>query len=184
MSNINILPQYSTKKFTEIYENVDAFISDYNSIGLPTIISDESCSTLYYLLYARYGNSPIANYDLQQFKMKLFGIVWQYGPTWEKRLDIQSKLRALTDDELLNGNTVIYNHCFNPITEPSTATLDELVTIDNQNTTKAKKSKMDAYAQLWDLLDIDVTNEFMNKFSICFKQFVKPGTFIFESEDD
>ena len=54
---------YSTKKFTDIYETLNDFIYDYNNIGIPKIISVENCTTLYYLLYAKFGNSPIANYD-------------------------------------------------------------------------------------------------------------------------
>jgi hypothetical protein len=33
---------------------------------------------------------------------------------------------------------------------------------------------MDAYAQLMDLLETDVTGEFLTKFKGCFKQFVLP----------
>ena len=63
---------YNTKKFTDIYETLNDFIYDYNNIGIPKIISVESASTLYYLLYGKFGNSPIANFDENQFKYKLF----------------------------------------------------------------------------------------------------------------
>ena len=33
---------------------------------------------------------------------------------------------------------------------------------------------MEAYAQLWDLIDTDVTAEFLGRFQKCFKQFVAP----------
>lgn len=47
------------------------------------------------------------------------------------------------------------------------------------------KSKMDAYQQLWDLLDTDVTGEFLDKFQKCFKQFARPErTFIYVTEDE
>lgn len=179
---------YDTKTFTEIYENVNDFIYDYNNIGLPKIISVENCSTLYYLLYAKFGNSPIANYDENQFKFKLFGIIWQYGPTWEKRLEIQSILRDLKEPELLTGSKAIYNHAFNPgeiASEGTSATTNqpELQYVNDQNVTNYTKSKMDAYMQLWDLLDTDVTSEFINRFKGLFKQFVRPGALLFESED-
>ena len=96
-----MLPRYNTKLFCEIYESVSDFTYDYQHIGIPTSISVASAQTLYYLLYARYANNPIANLDEEQFKYKLFAVVFQYGPTWEKRLDIQSKLRALSEDEIL-----------------------------------------------------------------------------------
>lgn len=185
MSNVEMIPQYDTKLFNEIWEDKDAFLTDYNGIGIPTTISAQSAQTLYYLLYARYGNSPIANYDEEQFKYKVFSTIFMYGPAWEKRLDIQQKLRALTEDDLVKGSKAIYNTALNPSTAPSTATLEELDYINSQNTTNYKKSKMDAYAQLWELVETDVTAEFLSKFRGCFKQFVKPErTWIYVTDVD
>ena len=185
----NMIPQYDTKLFNEIWEEVNDFAYDYQHIGIPTTISVTNIITLYYLLYARYANNPIANYDEEQFKYKVFSIVFQYGPTWEKKLDIQAKLRSITDEDLLKGAKAIYNTALNPGTAPTTTSLDELDYINSQNTTNYKKSKMDAYAQLVSLLETDVTGEFLNKFKGCFKQFVLPErTWIYvtdvEEEDD
>ena len=76
-----MLPVYNTKLFTDIWEEATDFLADYAAVGIPTTISTQSATTLYYLLYARYGNNPIANWDEEQFKYKVFGIVFQYGPT-------------------------------------------------------------------------------------------------------
>ena len=46
---------------------------------------------------------------------------------------------------------------------------------------------MEAYAQLWDLIDTDVTQEFLAKFRPCFKTFVapeRPLLFVTEEEDE
>ena len=77
----NNYPRFDTKLFTEIYDDAGTFVYYYKHCGIPTTISDSSCNTLYYLLYARYGNSPIANYDEEQFKYKIAAIIFQYGPT-------------------------------------------------------------------------------------------------------
>ena len=76
-----MIPQYDTKLFTEVFDDAGSFVYYYKNIGIPTTISDANARTLYYLLYARYGNNPIANYDEEQFKYKIFSIVFQYGPT-------------------------------------------------------------------------------------------------------
>lgn len=167
-------PRFDTKLFTEIYQDAASFLSDYQTLGIPTTISTTNATTLYYLLYARYGNNPIANFDQEQWKYKIFSIIFQYGPTWEKRLAIQQSLRSISDADLQLGAKAIYNTALNPSTSPSTASLTELEYINSQNTTNYKKSKMDAYAQLWDLLSTDVTSEFLSKFQKCFKQFVRP----------
>ena len=169
---MNLLPQYNTKLFTDIYETVNDFCYDYQHVGIPTTISVNNAMTLYYLLYAKYGNSPIANLDENQFKYKLFSIVFMYGPAWEKRLDIQNEIKNLSADDLLQGAKAIHKHAFNPGTEPSP---DDLNYVNEQNVTRYEKSKMDAYGQLWSLISSDVTAEFLNKFNICFKKFVKPA---------
>ena len=189
MSNeITMLPQYNTMLFTDVWDNATDFLTDYTTAGVFTApvsvdnvvvkagtkLQDANVTLLFYLLYSKYGNNPIANNDVNQFKYKIYTIMFQYGPSWEKRLDIQEKLRALSDDEIRKGSKAIYNTALNPSTAPSTASLEELDYINSQNTTNYKKSKMDAYAQLWDLVDADVTSDFLAKFKVCFKQFVRP----------
>ena len=172
---MQLLPQYDTKLFTDIYDKVDTFVADYNQINLGGITDPTLVTKLFYLLYAKFGNSPIANLDENQFKYKLFSTVFMYGPAWEKRLDIQNEIRNLSADDLLQGAKAIHNRALNPETDPSTAALTELTYINEQNTTNYTKSKMDAYGQLWSLISTDVTAEFLAKFNDCFKKFVKPA---------
>lgn len=152
-------------KFTDIWDEEIKFLSDYNNIGIQTTITEDSARTLYYLLYASYGNSTIASSDVTRFKYKLFATVFQYAPTWEKRLDIQKKLRELTESELMHGSTQIYNSAENPSTEPSTGNSEQLLDyINNQNVTHNKKGKLTAYSMLDAMLKTDVTGDFISKF--------------------
>ena len=226
MSNI-MKPMYDTNLFCEIWDSSDSFLADYNNTGteftnqVPTTISQENALMTYLLLFSRYGNNPIANYDVNQFKNKIFTIIWQYGPAWEKRLSMQEDIRNLTLQEITQGtktdwssegsqsqnnsgtDTTINNHAFNPSTAPTTQTTNELDYIDQQQVAKGSKtstisgtdsqttgqvvtkSKMDAYAQLWDLVATDVTNDYIAKFKNCFKQFVAPERrMIYVTEDE
>ena len=317
MSNVEMFPQYDTKLMTEVWSQASEFLTDYQNAGIPTTISVQNATTLYYLLYARYGNTPIANYDENQWKYKMFSIIFQYGPTWEKRLDIQTTLRGLQISELVdNGsfhelfnhsgsesssktgsdnntrtlNTTekntgtasvantgtdttastgtqsvvhtgtvgttgstedIKNHAYNPSTAPAQNAYSPLNYINEQNATKNNvdstvtnnltdattndlqnqtthnttstttndlsradtgtikddraisdtaeaedksqnetttvmtAGKLKAYEKLLELLKTDVTGEFINKFKVCFKQFVMPErTFIYVTEDN
>ena len=312
-----MIPQYDTKLMTEVWSDASGFLTDYQNVGIPTTISNQNATTLYYLLYARYGNTPIANYDENQWKYKMFSIIFQYGPTWEKRLDIQTTLRGLQIADLIdNGsyralssqsgsetssktgsdnntrtlNTTekntgtsalantgtdttastgtqsvartgtvgttgetedIKNHAFNPSTAPAqnaysplsyineqhatkndvnstvTNNLTDTTTNDLQNqtthnttstttndlsrsdtgtitdaraitdstsaenssqnetTTVMTAGKLKAYEKLLELLETDVTGEFINKFKVCFKQFVMPERhMIYVTEDE
>lgn len=175
--NSSLIPQYSTVLFTDIWDNVDDFKSDLADSPFAGCISTsnpDNVSIVFYLLYARYGNNPIANLDELQWKFKIFSTIFQYGPTWEKRLDLQGKIRSLTESDLLTGSKAIHNHAFNPSTTPSTSSLTELTYINDQQTSSFKKNKLDAYTQQWDMLETDVTEDFLNKFKKCFKIFVSP----------
>ncbi len=180
-----MIPMYNTKTFVDIYGDVTAFTTDYTTINLGGLTTSGLINKLYYLLYAKFGNSPIANMDENQFKYKLFSIIYMYGPAWDKRLDIQDKLRSITDADLTIGGKAIYNSALNPEQTPSTGDLDELDYINSQNTTNYKKSKMDAYTQLWNLIATDVTAEFLDKFNPLFKQFVRPNRiYLYEDEEE
>ena len=172
--NNSLYGNYRQVKFTDVWEDVNSFLTEYQNNGIKTTISQQSAQTLYYLLYSRFGNSTIASSDTNRFKYDVWATIFSYGPTWEKRLEIQDKLRNLTDDELFTGATQIYNHAYNPGTAPSTSTLDELTAINEQNTSKNKKGKMDAYAMLIALLETDVTESFLDKFKKLFLKVVQP----------
>lgn len=193
MSN-SMIPQYSTVLFTEVWDSAEDFKSDLAASAFAGCMQDgsitgqpDNVSLLYYLLYAKYGNTPVANNDLTQFKYKVFSVMYQYGPTWEKKTDLQEKIRNLTDTDLLTGAKAIYNSAMNPSTAPSTSSLDELTYINSQNTTNYKKSKMEAYNLQWSLLDDSLTAKFIEKFAICFKKFVypeQPLLYVSEDEED
>ena len=313
-----MIPQYDTKLMTDVWSQASDFLTDYQNAGIPTTISNQNATTLYYLLYAKYGNTPIANYDENQWKYKMFSVIFQYGPTWEKRLDIQTTLRGLQIADLIdNGsyralssqsgsetssktgsdnntrtlNTTekntgtsalantgtdttastgtqsvartgtvgttgetedIKNHAFNPSTAPAqnaysplsyineqhatkndvnstvTNNLTDTTTNDlenqtthnttstttndlsrsdtgtikddrtitdstsaenssqNETTTVMTAGKLKAYEKLLELLETDVTGAFINKFKVCFKQFVMPERhmiYVTEEED-
>ena len=156
---------FRTRTFANIFPNVEVFTEELTTSGIPVLLTDpQVIPALYYLLYARYGNSHNAYSDENQFKYALFSTIFMYGPTWEKRLEIQTNLRGLSENELITGGKAIYNHSFNPSIAPSTNTLEELTTINDQNTTNYKKSKLEAYSTLMALLETDVTEEFISKF--------------------
>lgn len=172
---------YRTRTFTEIFTaegdegaTYEEFARILAETPFAAKLADVNTELLFYMLYARYGNSHIAFSDENQFIFALFTMVFQYGPTWAKRLHIQEQLRAIKDEDLMLGGKAIYNHGYNPSTAPSTSTLEELTTINEQNTTNYKKSKMEGYAILMELLDTDVSEEFLTRFRKLFIKVLAP----------
>lgn len=177
--NCNCSPygNFRTRTFAEIYEGkVDNFVKSCTDSGIPLKIKTENLITLFYLLYARYGNSHIASSDENAFKYKLQSIIFMYGPTWEKRVEIQDALRQLTEEDLLKGSQAIYNTANAPGTELAGLVDNEgkVDYISGQNTTAYRKSKMEGYASLASLLETDVTKEFIDKFANLFLKLIKP----------
>lgn len=182
-----MIEQYNRKYLMQIWEDRETFVADFQDSGLDedNLISEESLKKLFLLLYARYGNNPIANQDENQFKYKVYSIVYQYGPTWQRKIEIQKTLRGLSETDLLTGQKTINNHAFNPSTAPSTSTLDELPKIDAQTTSINKRSKLDAYNTLWNILETNVTANFLDKFKDLFMKVVAPQhPLLYESEED
>lgn len=176
-----------TETFYEIYPDFDSFKDDYEDLGYPTTtLTETNLHTLYNLLYAKYGLDEICNVTQEQFKYRLFGTIFQYGPAWEARLDIQGKVKTLlgNETELLKGSKAIHNHAYNPATAPSTQDITELTYINDQNTTNYQKAKMDAYGEIWNLIVTDVTEQFLDKFKPLFKTFVNPFGYGYVNEGE
>lgn len=178
---------YRNRTFNQIWPDVDDFTSDYDEFNTDIIdnsISEQAATTLFYLLSAQYGNSTVASSNEYQFKMKLFSLIFMYGPSWEKRLEIQKSIREMDIEEVRKGGKAIYNSALNPAQPVAagqgapagegTNTLDELTYINQQNTTNYKKSLPEAYAIMWDMIRADVTKDFLTKFKNLFLKVVTP----------
>ena len=174
----SMLPQYNTKIFTDVYPDFtsfkNCFDNDFGSYA-KNCITEASLKALYYMLYSRYGANPIANYTENLFKAKVVEITYAKGPTWERRQSLQKSLRELTDDDLLTGSKTILNKALHDERRPGTDTSEELPYMNAQDVSKIKRSKIDAYSYLMDVLKTDVTEEFLQSYSKLFSKFVSPN---------
>lgn len=167
---------YLTKTFSDIWSDYNSFKKSYDECGLTdALLTDNNLKKIYFILTAEYKNSHISNSDETQFTDKFISRVWQYGPLWLKKLEYQENIRNLTTSELQEGSRNIYNHSFNPSTEPSTQDTNELPTVDDQNVSKFNKSKIEAYMQAFSFLDADFTKEFVDKFKKLFIKIAEPN---------
>lgn len=168
---------YRTRTFNEIFEgNYEVFqdkLEEISNDNMTTLLKNK-VQLVYILLASRYGNSHIANSDENQFILQVYSKLFQFAPTWLKRLEIQESLRNLSIDELRQGSKAIYNSALNPDQPPSTGALEELTRIASQNTTNYKRSTLEAYAQLVDLLETDITEDFLRHFKKLFIQITAP----------
>ena len=171
---------YRTRTFNDIYDDISKFSVDfdkYSRLGLdPKFTNQITKDTLFYLLSGKYGNSHIANSDENQFRLKLFSYIFQFAPYWEKSLEIQNKLRNLTEDEIMMGSRQLANHAYNPSTEPEGPNIEngEITSVNEQHNIKYSKGKVSAYGELFYMLRSDVTERFLGKFKRLFIYVVEP----------
>lgn len=170
---------YRARTFSEIFESENKFLEEWNKTPFSAATAtetnfQENFNLIFYLLYSRYGNSTIASSDENQFRYKLFGLMFQYGPTWAKELQIQKELRSKNVEEFQMGTKNIVNNAQNPSSAPSTSTLEELLYINQQNTSTTKRSLADGYALMLSLLKEDVTETFIKRFQKLFLTIVAP----------
>lgn len=173
MSYLNAFTEYPNPTFADVFPSAQEFIEEYKDTAFGTgvnALSNATLTQLFYLLYARYGDSHTYYTDMMQFKYNVFSLVFMYGPTWEKRIDFQSKLRNLTDEEIREGTTTEHSHA----DTPGTKDVETVNYIDSLNKTKYKKSKIEGIALAEQLLTTDITRDFLNKFSKLFIRIIAP----------
>lgn len=179
------LPAYNTKLFCDIWEDANSFVTDIKSTPIyDSEVTDAQLELIFYLLFQKYGNNPIAFFDDSQFKLKISTIIYAYGPTYFKKADIQKAIRALDLDELRDGFKNIQNRALNDATEPNNDTDEELAYINEQIINKGKRSSIDAYAYVWGILRNNLVDEFLNKFKSLFCRVVDSQRVIIYNDDE
>lgn len=185
--------KYDTKTFSDIYNNVEDFLTDSEEfLGYfeeNDTLEERSIKKTFYLLASRYANSPIVNYDEFQWKLKLWDIISDAGAEWQQKSKIQKELRHLNlqSGEAFVGNKMVHNSAFNPETPPVNDSTETLGYINNQNVSSKKKGKVEALADIWVMLRSDINKLYLDKFKKLFSISVKderPVTYISEVGED
>lgn len=169
MYNQQLFTGQYTKTLSMIYPTYEEFLGDFTGSGLPNTFKDaEFLKTIYLVLMSEYMNSSIMSFSEDQFRLKFLTRIMSYGPQYEREFGIQTDLLSLSNEELQVSAKAIYNTAMNPSEAPTTDTLDELPTINQQNTTKHVRSKLDAWALLKELADDSITKKFIKRFDDLF----------------
>ena len=166
---------FQNSAFCEVYKELDSFLDDYNNLGIPAKLKEDSIKTVWYLLNAKYNTSTIAYNSVYQFKLQLFSTIFKFGPWWEKQLELQDRVRTMDFQTIAReGTKAIYNEAVNDSRAPSTNTLQQIPFINKQNVNLYKKGQLETVAQIQALLERDFTTEFINKFEPLFAKIVAP----------
>ena len=175
--NDRLFGNYLNMTFSDIYPSAEEFMEDAQGLAaklIPEDFTPDSLEITYYLLLARYANSSIAAADVNRFKLQLFSLIYQFGGTWQKKVELQKKIRTLAETEARKSNVQINNHAYNPATQTSTTAFDPLKHIDQKSAATQTKGLLETYAQIGLLLDDSITEDFISHFKKLFLWFVSP----------
>lgn len=167
---------YNTRTFSQIFPSVAEFTAKYNFwVPEPYRFADStSLNTLFFLLYGRYGNSHIGNeVDENQFIAEVMSILFQHGTIWEAKLQAQNKIRKWKEEDIMTGSQELHNAAYNPAQE-TTEPGKEILTINQQNTSRRTRDKMNAYAMWQAMMDADFTEELLARFAPLFAKIINP----------
>lgn len=165
-----------TRKFSDIFPNLETFQNEWKELPYKALgdVTDDDIKLTYYLLVGQYGDSTIASTDEFQFEMKLFSLIWQHAPLWAREVALQKEVRALTLSDITKGSKSIFNHSYNPSTEPSTGTETELTTINEQNVSIQKRDTLKAIMDYEGILSANPTSYYLSMFKGLFITIVEP----------
>lgn len=186
-----------TRSFADIFPDFETFQSAWSATtfsqqavaldqNIPEKEGISNLRLIYELLLGRYANSTIASSDENRFTLQCMSLVFQHGPTWIKRLEVQHTLHEmdLNSQEFLHGSAQIFNSSLNPSESPSNDSFEALSTINQQNVNLQKRDKFKALAILDELLRTDITAIFLDKFKYLFRTIVSPQRPLFYTTEE
>lgn len=165
------------KTLIEVYPTSSELEEDFEGRGLKALGFPDSFpwAVFHTLIKGRHANAEIISPDdkLDAWKDRFCSIVWQFGPSWVKQVDIQKTLREMSEADLMKGSLLVSSNALNPAQKPSAdfegTDIPKVDTINQQATSQSRRSKMDAYASLSALLRTDVTEGFLRRFDSLFR---------------
>lgn len=167
----------ANKTFEEIFPNGAGIYSAMVANNLIQFFPDQlSWSLIYGVFYGKFGGCQVTvpEEGEERWKARFAAILWQYGPTWYKSLQIQETLRNMSEEDLIKGSFQVSTQALNPAQKPtnSMSGIDMPIvdTINAQSTNQYRKNKTDAYSSLMFLLKNDVTEPFLRRFEPLFRR--------------
>ena len=183
---ISLYGNYRTRSFADIFPDVDTFKDTFRECGLNVAsLTDVNLEILYYQLYAQFGNSHISSSDENQFKYRVFMIIYNKGLIWQKSLEIQRTLQNLSEDQIMLSSKYLSSHAFNP-GEGGTKVTDGEALLDYINDQSSSKQTGPYIASMITYMQslVDVSSAFIAEFKKLFLVIVNPEIPLWYEEEE
>lgn len=184
----------ATKKFSDVFEDLDSFKSEFRSSPLnEPNLTDDTLGLVYAGILAKFGDHYYKATNMYRNKLKTFLILKGEGLIFQKRLELQNKILSMSDAELKDDGIIVNNYAENP-SENSVGIYETgeyqgesfMKFVNNQSAQKSKKGKLTAYRdQSYSLKN--VLEPFIEKFKVLFENIYWSSylpTYEREDEDD
>ena len=154
------------KLFAEIFPDLTTINARRAAINplIPAINNEE-----FVALMGRYGESHVRFSTDLMFEYNFFTILRENQERLRTKLEANAKLRALSEDEALEGEEVIINVSANPDSAPATDAYEALPTVTQQNAQKAKLGKVQGLYNWKHSVGGQAYNEYLDGFKMLFR---------------
>lgn len=160
---------FLTKTFYEKYPNSEEFLKMWNVSPFKiNTITNEEIIEIYNHLLTEYMVSHFNFIEPLQIDLQVAHLIHNYYPNVKKRLDLQSQMLALTDEELAQGGLLIQSDMVNPDTDEITPLGDDLPYTSKKSIQTRKHSKLDRIARQYGLIIDGIYDTFILKFKDLF----------------
>lgn len=187
--------------FLDIYPDYDKMFSDGNGFFSEIVYNpaskdyevaeifgkdkatDQIWINFYHALAGRHGADEVL-YDenltsgqftgLDRWKLKFFAIINNHGEEFMQKIKLQSRIRAMTDKDLMDSGLDVNSVAYNPASVPSANFSDtdigKVETINTQTARGGRRSLADAIMLRERLLSFDYWEDFLRLFDPLFKK--------------
>lgn len=181
--------------FLDVWPTVQDMASDYEQnfqdliylngeyVGEDTFLSDTAATVVWTKFFScmegRHGADEVV-YDpnigdgLLRWKLKFLTIINNHGLEFVEKIKLQARIRAMTDEELMESgldvNTIAYNPAQAPTATFTDTDIEKVETINTQTAKRGKRSIADAMILRERLLSFDYWEDFLRLFDPLFKK--------------
>lgn len=179
--------------FTDVWPAVADMAMDYDNYFKKIVYSGGSYfgeglmansghlvwTNFYNAMVGRHGADEVL-YDpnigdgLKRWKLKFLTVINNHGPEFVEHVLLQARIRAMTDEELMESgldvNTVAYNPARAPTDTFTGTDIEKVDTINTQTAKRGKRSLADAIMLRERLLSFDYWEDFLRLFDPLFKK--------------
>lgn len=179
----------STSTPEDLWQTTDMFYNDFMASPFSGDVDNNlynraDLDKVFWHLMSKYDESHYSYKSDDKCKLKTFHVIHQYLPTYLKRIELQERIRNMTDQDLFDSGKQVVKSANTPDVEEDMNSLSTPQYTDNIQVQNRQSAKLLAIQQQYGSILDNVWDEFIDKFAFLFKKFMFiPYDYIYINEE-